>query len=219
MLDQATTHPLSFLFWLAALAVAITVHEFAHAWSADRLGDPTPRLMGRLTLNPLAHLDPLGTIMLLIARFGWGKPVVFDPFNLRHPRRDSAIISLAGPSSNLFVATLCSLILRVLSSPLFPLVPFISYLVANFLVTLITLNVILAVFNLLPVHPLDGFKIVGGFLPREYARQWYELEPYGLIFLILLVFPIFGGPSPVSQLISPVINLLLSILLPSPTFI
>ncbi|MEK7065464.1 MAG: site-2 protease family protein, partial [Patescibacteria group bacterium] len=99
MLDQLATNPLGFLFWLIALVVAITIHEFSHAYAADRLGDPTPRLQGRLTLNPLAHLDPLGTLMLLIARFGWGKPVVFDPFNLRHPRRDAAIISFAGPLS------------------------------------------------------------------------------------------------------------------------
>src|SRR3990172_11954241 len=104
MIGELFNNPLSFVFWLLGLTVAITVHEFAHAYAAERLGDPTPRLMGRLTLNPLAHLDPLGTLMLLIARFGWGKPVQFDPFNLRHPRRDSALISLAGPASNLIMA-------------------------------------------------------------------------------------------------------------------
>lgn len=224
MLGELFNNPLAMLFWLAALVVAITIHEFAHAWTADRLGDPTPRLQGRLTLNPLAHLDPIGTLMLLVARFGWGKPVQFDPFNLRNPRRDSAIISLAGPVSNLILATASSLLLNILfavRAELFaiPLFGLIIYLLTNFLPLLITMNVILAVFNLVPVHPLDGFKIVGGILPREYARQWYELEPYGMIFLIFLVFPILGPTAPISRIISPVINFLLNIFLRTPTLI
>lgn len=212
MFGELTTNPLGFLFWIIALVVAITIHEFAHAWSAERLGDPTPRLMGRLTLNPLAHLDPLGTIMLLIARFGWGKPVQFDPFNLRHPRRDSAIISLAGPVSNLLLATICSVLMRLLFTFHFSS---LDYWIIGLLDNLIILNVVLAVFNLVPIHPLDGFKIVGGILPEEYARQWAELEGYGMIFLIILILPLVGGASPISQLISPVINLLLHILLPT----
>lgn len=210
MIGELTSNPLGFLFWVMSLVIAITIHEFAHAWAAERLGDPTPRLMGRLTLNPLAHLDPLGTIMLLIARFGWGKPVQFDPFNLRHPRRDSAIISLAGPASNVTLALICSLLLRFL-----PLDNWIIGLLDN----LIIMNVVLAVFNLVPIHPLDGFKIVGGILPEEYARQWAELEGYGMIFLIILILPLGGGASPISQLISPVINVLLSIFLPSMRYI
>src|SRR3990167_10883511 len=106
------SNPLLLILWLAALIIAVTIHEFAHAFAADRLGDPTPKLMGRLTLNPLAHLDVLGTLMLLIARFGWGKPVQIDPFNLQNPRRDSALIALAGPLSNLLLAVVLSLILR-----------------------------------------------------------------------------------------------------------
>lgn len=220
MLSELFNNPLGFLFWLIALVVAITIHEFAHAYAADRLGDPTPRLQGRLTLNPLAHLDPIGTLMLLIARFGWGKPVQFDPFNLRHPRRDAAIISLAGPASNIALAVICSLILRILityhlSLITFPFIDLLDYLLIGFLRPLIIMNVVLAIFNLVPIHPLDGFKIVGGVLPREYARQWYELEPYGMIFLIFLIFPFFGGVSPISQLISPPINMLLKLLLPS----
>lgn len=204
MLGELSTNPLGFLFWIIALVIAITIHEFAHALAAERLGDPTPRLMGRLTLNPLAHLDPLGTIMLLIVRFGWGKPVQFDPFNLRHPRRDSAIISLAGPASNILLAIACSILMRL----------FITFPLIGVLQPLIVLNVVLAVFNLVPIHPLDGFKIVGGILPEVYARQWAELEGYGMIFLIILILPLGGGASPISQLISPVINLLLTILLP-----
>lgn len=212
MFGELSSNPLGFLFWIIALVVAITIHEFAHAWAAERLGDPTPRLMGRLTLNPLAHLDPLGTIMLLIARFGWGKPVQFDPFNLRNPRRDSAIISLAGPVSNLLLATLCSVVLRLVI--VFHLSP-LDYLIIGLLDNLIIMSVVLAVFNLVPIHPLDGFKIVGGILPEEYAHQWAELENYGMIFLIFLILPLAGGASPISQIISPVINLLIAFLLPS----
>lgn len=207
-----------------ALVVAITIHEFSHAYWADRLGDPTPRLQGRLSLNPLRHLDPLGTLMLIIARFGWGKPVVFDPFNLRHPRRDAAIISLAGPASNLILAFICSVFLQILFSYRLSLLSnsFIGlfvYLIIGLLRPIIVLNVILAVFNLIPIHPLDGFKIVGGILPPDKAREWYQLESYGMIFLLFLIFPIFGGVSPISRLISPVINFILSLLLPTPAII
>lgn len=200
MLGELFNNPFAFLIWLISLVVAITIHEFSHAFAADRLGDPTPRVQGRLTLNPLAHLDLMGTIMLLIARFGWGKPVQFDPFNLRHPRRDAAIISLAGPASNLLLALFLSFLIR-------------NQLTYLFLQPVIVMNVILAIFNLVPIHPLDGFKIVGGILPKEYARQWYELEPYGMIFLLFLIFPVFGT-SPISNLISPIINVILSLLLP-----
>lgn len=219
MIADLFNNPLGFLFWLIALTVAITVHEFAHAWSADRLGDPTPRMQGRLTLNPLAHLDPLGTLMILIARFGWGKPVQFDPFNLRHPRRDAAIISIAGPLSNIVIAILGAVILQALFSLRLPLLNdaiggLLVYFIISLIKPLIVFNVILAIFNLVPIHPLDGFKIVGGILPEEYARSWYQLEPYGMIFLIFLVFPIVGPVSPINQLISPIINVVLSLLLP-----
>lgn len=208
MLGDLFNNPFAFFSWLIALIVAITIHEFSHAYAADRLGDPTPRVQGRLTLNPLAHLDPLGTLMLLIARFGWGKPVVFDPFNLRHPRRDAAIISIAGPVSNILLATILSLILRAGLTTDFAMLFYI------FLQPVIVLNVFLAVFNLVPIHPLDGFKIVEGILPPDYARQWHELESYGMIFLLLMVFPLFGGAAPISRLIMPPIRFILSLLLP-----
>ncbi len=212
-------NPLEFIFSLVALLLAIDIHEFSHAWAADRLGDPTPRTQGRLTLNPLAHLDPLGTILLVLIHFGWGKPVVFDPYNLRNPRRDGAIISLAGPISNILLAILCSVLIQVLFGLRLPLLQnsmgglFLSSGIA-FLQQLIVFNVVLAIFNLVPIHPLDGFKVVEGILPEEAAAQWHELERYGLIFLLFLLFPIFGGVAPIQRVILPIINFLLGILLP-----
>ena len=210
MLETFFTSPISFALWAGALLIAITIHEYAHAWMADRLGDPTARLMGRLTLNPLAHLDPLGTLMLLLFRFGWGKPVPFDPYNLRHPRRDAALISFAGPASNLILATILAVIIRLahlaLGSP--------AYIVELVLTPILGLSVMLAIFNLLPVHPLDGGKILIGILPWDLADKWEEiLQQYGLIILIFLLFPLFGS-SLVSVIISPIISLILAILLP-----
>jgi Zn-dependent protease len=197
-------NPLILIISLLALVMAIAIHEFAHAFAADRLGDPTPQLQGRLTLNPLAHLDFLGSIMILLAGFGWGKPVQFDPFNLRNPRRDAAIISIAGPLSNFTLAIICSLLLHI--------VPFgiLSFILEPFII----INISLGVFNLVPIHPLDGFKIVGGILPEKYAKQWYELEGYGMIFLLFLAFPILTNVSPISRVISPIIRTLIQLLLP-----
>lgn len=195
---------LDFIFGIAALILAIDIHEFSHAWAAEHLGDPTPRLQGRLTLNPLAHLDPIGTIMLILVHFGWGKPVQFDPYNLRNPRTGGAIISFAGPISNILLAVLCSLLLRL---------P-IPEVAAAFIAQLLVFNIVLAIFNLVPIHPLDGFKIVEGILPEAQAAEWHELERYGMIFLIFLLFPIFGGVAPIQRIISPVINFFLTLLLP-----
>lgn len=215
MLDTLVQNPLVFLISAIALLAAITIHEFAHAFAADKLGDPTPRLMGRLTLNPLAHLDPLGTILMLLIGFGWGKPVQFDPYNLKKPRRDAAIIALAGPFSNLLLASIISIILRVWSSPLssFSTYTPILYPFLNF-------NVVLAVFNLIPIHPLDGGKILVGLLPRDLGRSVdVFLHRYGLMLLLILIFPIFGGISIITSVISPIIRILMNIYLPGGQFI
>lgn len=194
--------------WLFALIIAITIHEFSHALAADRLGDPTPRLMGRLTLNPLAHLDPLGTLFILFTRFGWGKPVQFDPYNLKDPRRDAALISVAGPISNLLLASLLSLVLHIVPTSNFQLL-------TSIFVPIIFMNVGLAVFNLIPIHPLDGFKVVGGILPQDLAKDWYGLENYGIFFLVMLLLP-FGSFSLLQSIIIPPINFILRILLGTP---
>lgn len=186
------------------LVVAITIHEFSHALVADKLGDPTARSQNRLTLNPLAHLDPLGTIALLVMGFGWGKPVPFDPYNLRSPRRDSALISLAGPTSNILLAIVLSLILHFL-----PLIPLVTTLFSF----LIALNVMLAIFNLVPVYPLDGEKILSGLLPASTAVEYSRvMRQWGTIILIFLILPM-GGSSPITALISPVISFVTHLLL------
>lgn len=204
---------ISILFWLLAFVVAITVHEASHAWMANRLGDPTPKLMGRLTLNPVRHYDPIGTTMLLILvilralgapviPFGWAKPVGFDPYNLKNPRKDTALISLAGPGANLMLAVILSVISR------FSLISYLFY-------PLIVLNLSLAVFNLIPVYPLDGEKILTGILPQKDAYEFERfMRRYGTLFLIFLIFPTIGGSSPISLVISPVINFLLKLLIP-----
>jgi len=212
---------LTLISWILAFVVAITIHEGAHAWMADKLGDPTARLMGRLSLNPLVHYDRVGTTLLLVLvvmraigipviPFGWAKPVVFDPYNLKNPRRDSALISLAGPASNLLLALVLSIVLRLSS-----FAPFASLTLSLFVFPIIMLNVVLAVFNLVPIHPLDGGKIFIGLLPsREAADADVFLKRYGFIILLFLIFPTFGGTSPIFFVLSPVIDFILGILIP-----
>lgn len=199
MLELLFTNPLVFIVTALALIISITIHEFSHAFVADKLGDPTPRIQGRLTLNPLAHLDPLGTLALLFTRFGWGKPVQFDPYNLKSPVKDGALIAIAGPISNLILASILALLFRS------QLVPFdwLNFAIAQ----TVLINIVLAIFNLVPVHPLDGGKIILALLPRNIEIEYEELmNRYGLFLLLALIFPWYQGQSPISYLISPVIN-------------
>ena len=215
MLLNLLSHPVSFVFYLIAVFVAITVHEFAHAITADRLGAPTPSLQGRVSLHPVKHIDLYGLIFLFLTGFGWGRPVQFDPYNLHNPRKDAAIISIAGPVSNFILAIISSIALRLAFS--IPALSPISSAIALICVPMIVLNVSLGIFNLIPVHPLDGFKIVGGLLPDEQADEWYSLERYGFIILILLILPIIGGQSMIGTFIRPITNFVISFLMAQPS--
>lgn len=203
---------LSLLIGIICLVAAVTIHEFAHAWAADRLGDPTARAEGRLTLNPVAHVDPVGTLLLpfsllLISggafSYGWGKPTPFDPYNLENPKRDIALISIAGPISNLLLSLVSAILLRFLP-PLFSIL----------LVPLIMTNLAIAIFNLVPLGPLDGQKILFGLLPRDLAIEFQSItNRYGTLLLIFLIFPFFGE-APITAIMNPVLNFFLRLLLP-----
>lgn len=175
--------PVDLLLRIAAILVAVTVHEFAHAWTADRLGDPTPRLRGRLSLNPVVHLDLVGSLLLLLAGFGWAKPVEVDPRHFRNWRQGMLLVAAAGPLSNVTLALLvgAGYQLGVLEPP---------GLLTQFAFTLITINAVLAVFNLLPVPPLDGSRILSGLLPPAQAVRYDRLAVYGpLVLLALILLP------------------------------
>ena len=201
---------LGLLYTIPGLLVAITFHEFAHAFAADKLGDDTPRRQGRLTLNPLSHLDPIGSVMLLFAGFGWGKPVEVNPRN--YDRRMSmdkadAIVSIAGPLMNFFIAIVLTLIycamykflgIKILGSQVLQIIMAIIYYA-------ISINIGLGVFNLIPVPPLDGSKIIKSILPYN-ARTWFENNEriFEIIFVALWIFGIL------SMIITPVIQLVFS---------
>ena len=172
------------LISLFAILIAITVHEFSHAKVADVLGDPTPRQAGRLTLNPIAHLDPIGFLMLILVRFGWAKPVPVNPYNFRNPRQGSLYVSLAGPLSNFFLAWVLGIILK--SLPAYP------DLVGTIFFYTIWINLALGVFNLIPIPPLDGSHILEYFLPPHQLEGFYRLQQYGFFILIAIVY--LGSP-------------------------
>lgn len=182
------------LTYLITLVIAITVHEFAHAKVADLFGDDTPRMNGRVTLNPLVHLDPIGSLMMIFAHFGWGRPVPVNPYALN--RRSPAalmLVSLAGPMSNFLLAIIAAIPLRMgLASPLSPQ----AYLPSSFefLTTFAFTNLFLMLFNLVPLAPLDGDKIADYFFPPFMGRALEVIRPYGPMLLIALLFlgPQFG---------------------------
>jgi Zn-dependent protease len=205
------------IFGIVGFAMAIIIHEVAHGYVADRLGDPTARLMGRLTLNPIPHIDIIGTIILPLSLvllgspfvFGWAKPVPIDPYNLKNPKKDTALVSLAGPAANLILAIILSVFLRILLA-MFP-----GESLFTLFYYLIEFNVALAIFNLIPIHPLDGGKILVGILPNRQARELdMFLNRFGIILLFLLIFPLFGGNSLISPVINPIINTILKLLIP-----
>ena len=210
-----------------ALMSGLIFHEFCHAYVADRLGDRTARSMGRLTLNPKAHYDPIGTTLIFIMGFGWAKPVPVNPMNTRNPKTAMAKIALAGPASNLVFAALAAIPIRLELVPFWH--PFVSPsqaglwaqiwtqstgdLVGLFLGTVLVLNVLLAVFNMLPVPPLDGSRVLTGILPRPLADQYSKLEPWGMGILLLIIFSSFAtnGQISIFRIMGPVVNFILNL--------
>lgn len=181
------------IFFLLALIFSAILHEYCHGWMADRLGDPTAKLAGRLTLNPIPHIDPIGTLLLPLLLmtlpgnafwFAYAKPVPVNPYNLRHPKRDSGLVALAGPAVNLIVAFLLGVLVRSLESS-----PFRHYLEIA-----VAVNLMLAVFNLIPIPPLDGSKVMFACLPERWHNVEVFLQTYGLwLFLpfIFFAYPLF----------------------------
>ena len=196
--------------------LAITVHEFTHGYIAYRLGDPTAKLAGRLTFNPISHLDPFGTIILVLTQMiGWAKPVPVDPRNLPNPRSDMIWVSLGGPAANLAAASVLALLVHILifitgGRVASGLAAFVIVPLYAILVEAVKINVVLAVFNLIPIPPLDGSKILEGLLPPRQAYQFQQLEAYGFIILFILILT-----NVVGYVIMPPIRLILTVLLGS----
>lgn len=173
---------------IIALLVGLTFHEFSHALVADQLGDHRPRAMGRLTLNPIPHIDPIGALMLVVAGFGWAKPVMVNPAALRDGRRGMALVAFAGPIANVVVAIAFAVVYRVLD-----LAGVEQGFVVRLVGLIVQLNVLLAIFNLIPIPPLDGYNVLLAFLPPRQAMVVRQYAPYGVIVLLLLVL-VPGSP-------------------------
>ncbi len=190
------------------ILIALTVHEFAHAYVAYRLGDPTAKMLGRLTLNPLKHLDPLGTIMLFVANFGWAKPVPVNPQYFRHPNRDMLLVAAAGPVSNLLLAFLAGMILRLSHTEILPLAEG-GVTVMVMLRYGLFINLVLAFFNLIPIPPLDGSKILRSLLPPRLLVSYLRFETVGpLLLLALILIGQFTNVSVFRFLIGPPVRFL-----------
>jgi len=199
------------LLTIPPILLALTVHECAHAWVAYRLGDPTAKMLGRVTLNPIRHLDPIGTLMLLFSGlFGWAKPVPINPRNFRNMSRSIVLVSLAGPLSNLALAALFAIAYKIfeMAGPHFlSSMPGLWRPLFAMIEVSIIINVALAVFNMVPVPPLDGSKVLGNLLPARQAFAWARFEQYG--FFILLILIVTGA---LNKFVSPIIFLMAGLL-------
>ena len=202
LLLQLFDNPMIFVAWAVALIVAISFHEFAHAAVATYLGDQTAKKAGRLTLNPFAHLDLWGTILLFVAGFGWGKPVPFNPYNLRNQKFGPALIAVAGPISNLVLVILFILIFQFLQGSESIMAALgEGNMVFDFLTILVILNTILMVFNLIPIPPLDGSKVMFSFFPQKWHTKMIWLERNGPLILIgFIILDNFAGTNLLGRL-------------------
>lgn len=201
-LDQIIVMVPPFLF-------AITIHEYAHGWMALRKGDPTAYHAGRLTLNPLPHLDLFGTLMLFFVGFGWAKPVPVDPRNLRNPLKDNFWIALAGPASNMLSALMFGIIIRIVGlDALIYDGTSISAILTRMLIFAMQINIILAVFNLIPIPPLDGSHILEALLPYEARRTYYQVQRYGPFILMgIILFGFVSGFHIFGMIFSPFLRI------------
>jgi len=175
------------LLSIPPILLALSFHEYAHAWMANRKGDPTAKMLGRLTMNPLAHLDPMGTLMIVIVHFGWAKPVPVNPMNLKDPKKDMLWIALAGPASNVIMAVGLGLLIRVMGGMGLRVDGSFLGLFQYMLYFAVMINLVLAIFNMLPIPPLDGSKILFGILPTKYEEPYLRFEQYGPMLLFGLV--------------------------------
>ena len=190
------------------ILLALTFHEYAHAFVANMYGDDTAKLRGRLTLNPIRHLDPLGTIMIFLVHFGWAKPVPVNPLKLKNPKKDMLWISAAGPLANMVLALVSGILLRLIFATVGkPDQHSITGLLIFMMIMSLQINLALAIFNVLPIAPLDGSKILFGLLPSKHEGKIYFLERYGPFILIgLIVFGQFTGVSILGGLIWPFVG-------------
>ena len=204
---------LTYVIQFAVVLFAISIHEAAHGWMANLFGDPTAKLQGRVTLNPIAHIDLVGTIifpLLLIAMgapvFGWAKPVMVNPYNLRNPKRDHMYIAAAGPGSNI-IASVSAIIIFIILKRLNIITLMNPGIIALILFYLIVINIFLAIFNLIPIPPLDGSGIIEGLLKGQALESYQKIKPYGFIILIVIIYAGF-----LDILARPILNFIINIL-------
>jgi len=193
---------------IPALVFSLSFHEFAHAWMAYKLGDSTAARMGRLTLNPMSHLDPMGSLALLLMGFGWAKPVPVDPRYLKNPRQDMVKVAAAGPISNIILAIIAALVLRLLFDT-----DLLSNSVKTFFIIFMQINITLAVFNLLPVSPLDGSQILSPFLEKQFGPDivWKMQVNGPRVLFIIIIFSMVTDIHIFSFIITPIFNLFILI--------
>lgn len=201
---------ISFLYFLPALLISLSIHEFAHSFIAYKLGDKSQKALGRMTLNPLAHIDLWGFVCIALFSFGWGKPVIVDDRNFKNRSRDNMLVALAGPMSNILLSIVFTIILKILMiTGVVDLAVSTTSgnLLTNMLVLSIQFNVIFGIFNMLPIPPFDGSKVLFYFLPGKYKEIMYVLERYSFIIILILVFTNIS-----SYIISPMVSGILKLL-------